>query len=135
MEKQKEKTNRKPCVSSCVTAADRCRAVLSVWTEKRKPSAVCKELSVQWTVLDHWQKRAMEGMLQALEPRVNLEKAPALSPKLLHLLALRERDLLRRMPEGRMQQRLAQRLAAVSGNSSKTEPVTTEYSKQPTKET
>jgi len=86
-------------------------------------------------VLDHWQKRAMEGMLQALEPRVNLEKAPALSPKLLHLLALRERDLLRRIPEERMRQRLAQRLAAVSGNSSKAEPVTTEHSKQPTKET
>ena len=129
MEKAKEKTVRKPCASSLVTAADRCKAVLSIWTEKRKPSEVCKELSVPWNVLDHWQKRAMEGILQALEPRVNLEKAPALSPKLLQLLSMWENSLLNRLPESRTQQRLVQRLAAASGKPQKAEPVTTEHSK------
>jgi hypothetical protein len=37
-------------------------------------------------VLAQWQKRAMEGMLQALEPRVRLDKGPALSPRLQAML-------------------------------------------------
>lgn len=129
MEKAKEKTVKKPCASSLVTAADRCKAVLSIWTEKRKMAEVCKELSVPWNILDLWQKRAMEGMLQALEPRVNLEKAPALSPKLLHLLSMRENTLSNRLSESRTQQRLAGRLAAASGKQSKIESVAAEHSK------
>jgi hypothetical protein len=39
----------------------------------------------------HWQKRAMEGMLQALEPRVNLSANPALPPRLMALLEREER--------------------------------------------
>jgi len=129
MEKAKEKTVRKPCASSLVTAADRCKAVLSIWTEKRKQTEVCKELSIPWNILDHWQKRAMEGMLQALEPRVNLEKAPALSSKLLHLLSMRENSLSNRLSESRTQQRLVQRLTAASGKQSKTESVKAELTK------
>ena len=36
--------------------------------------------------LTYWQRRAMEGMLQALESRVNLAKGEALSPRLQLLL-------------------------------------------------
>jgi hypothetical protein len=133
MEHQKEKTRTKPSTSSLVTAADRCRAVLSIWTEKRTPSEVCKELSIQWTILHHWQKRAMEGMLQALEPRVNLETAPALSPKLLHLLASREKELVENGPTERLSRRLARRLASVTGRPQKQEPAT-ENTKHPAKE-
>jgi hypothetical protein len=46
MEHLKEKMKSRPCASSLVSAADRCRAVLSVWTEKRSPSEVCKDLSI-----------------------------------------------------------------------------------------
>jgi len=74
MEKLKETTKSRPSTSLSLTASDKCKAVLSVWTEKRKPSQVCKELGVKWTILMLWQNRAMEGMLQALEPRRNLEK-------------------------------------------------------------
>lgn len=63
-------------------ALEKCRAALSVWTERRKPVEICRELSIPWMVLSQWQKRAMEGMLQALEPRVSLEKGPALSRRL-----------------------------------------------------
>ena len=37
----------------------------------------------------HWQSRAMEGMLQALEARVNLARGQVLSPRLQALLQKR----------------------------------------------
>jgi len=68
------------------TAEEKCRAVLSVWTERRKPGEVCRELGVAWTLLSQWQARAMEGMLLALQPRIPVEKGVALSPRLAVLL-------------------------------------------------
>jgi len=75
-------------------AMEKCKAVLSVWTERRKNSEVCRELNVPWMVFSSWQKRALEGMLQALEPRVNLDKGPALSPRLQALLEKRRLSLV-----------------------------------------
>ena len=75
-------------------AMEKCRAVLSIWTERRKPSAICREMQVPWMVLAQWQKRAMEGMLQALEPRVSLDKGPALSPRLQTMLEKKRLSLL-----------------------------------------
>ena len=68
------------------TAEEKCRAVLSVWTERRKPGEVCQELGVAWALLSQWQARAMEGMLLALQPRVPVEKGVALRPRLAVLL-------------------------------------------------
>ena len=69
------------------TAEEKCRAVLSVWTEKRTPGEVCRELGVAWTVLKQWQERAMEGMLLALQPRAPMrEKTVALNSRLAVLL-------------------------------------------------
>jgi len=68
------------------TAEEKCRAVLSVCSERRKPGEICRELGVAWTVLNQWQARAMEGMLLALQPRVPIEKGVALSPRLAVLL-------------------------------------------------
>ncbi|NTW59101.1 MAG: hypothetical protein HGA43_08035 [Nitrospirae bacterium] len=87
-------------------AMEKCRAVLSIWTERRKPSAVCREMQVPWMVLTQWQKRAMEGMLQALEPRVRLEKGPALSPRLMTML-----EKKRLMLPGTAQSRLEKTLS------------------------
>jgi transposase-like protein len=67
-------------------AMEKCQAVLEVWTERRRPAEICRELGIPWMVLSQWQKRAMEGMLQALEPRVILDKGPALSPRLQAML-------------------------------------------------
>ena len=67
-------------------AEQKCRAVLSVWTEKRKPGEICRELGISWGRLIRWQERAMEGMLLALQPRVPGEKEMALSPRLAVLL-------------------------------------------------
>jgi hypothetical protein len=68
------------------TAEEKCHAVLSIWTERRKPGEVCREMGVTWGILKQWQDRAMEGVLQALEPRVKREREVALSPRLAVLL-------------------------------------------------
>ena len=87
-------------------AMEKCQAVLSIWTERRKPGAICRELSIPWMVLSQWQKRAMEGMLQALEPRVSLDKGPALSPRLQTLLEKKRLMLMTNTAQNRLEKTL-----------------------------
>jgi transposase-like protein len=82
----KSPQERRPRTPSTATAAQKAEAVLKVWAERSSPSRICREMNITWTILNHWQKRAMEGMLQALEPHVQLDKGPALSPRLQALL-------------------------------------------------
>ena len=119
MEKLPETTKIRRSVSLSIPAAQKCRAVLSVWTEKRKPSHICKELGIKWTILMHWQNRALEGMLQALEPRRNLAQGAALSPRLQSLLAHREKNLLAAAPQGHLESRLSTRLAGIAAKPGK----------------
>ena len=90
------------------TAQEKCRAVLSVWTERRKPAEVCRELGVAWSILNQWQARAMEGMLLALQPRVQMEKGVALSPRLAVLLECKSK--------GGSMKGLERRLARLQGS-------------------
>jgi hypothetical protein len=91
-----------------IGAMERCQAVLSVWTEKRRPAEVCRDLSIAQGVFTQWQERALEGMLQALEPRMNLERGAALPPRLLHILEKQKARLLRpKALKGRLEKRLA----------------------------
>jgi transposase-like protein len=76
---------------------EKCRAVLSVWTERRKPGEVCRELGVDWGMLKQWQDRAMEGMLLALQPRVPVERGVALSPRLAVLLKKSQAGMMKRL--------------------------------------
>ncbi len=69
------------------TAHQRVQAVLAVWTERRRPVEVCRELAITEKMLSHWEQRALAGMLKALESQTRLEGGPALSPKLERLLA------------------------------------------------
>jgi len=69
------------------TAQQRVQAVLSLWTERRRPAQVCQELAISPKVLAHWEERALAGMLTALEARTRREPGPALSPKLERLVA------------------------------------------------
>jgi hypothetical protein len=85
--------------------------VLSVWTERRKPGEVCRELGVAWSLLNQWQERAMEGMLLALQPRVPVEKGVALNPRLA--------VLLERQSKGGAMKGLDRRLARLQGSSVK----------------
>ena len=120
MEKLSETTKPRRNVSISIPAAEKCRAVLSVWTEKRKPAAVCRDMGIKWTILMHWQNRALEGMLQALEPRRNLELGTALSPRLQSLLDHREKSLQARSA-GRLESRLSSRLDAITAKPGKGE--------------
>ena len=66
----------------------KCEAILSVWSERRKPSEICKDLGVNWATLNQWQNRALSAMMKELEPKVvgNQDRGPALGEKLEKLL-------------------------------------------------
>jgi len=87
------------------SAKEKARAVLALWTERRRPLDVCRELSIKPSVLSHWQERAMEGMLGALEPRTpsSSEPKPMLPKKVERLLARKSA----RAPLTRLSRRLA----------------------------
>jgi len=69
------------------SAQEKCQAVLSMWTQSRKPVAISKEMGISWTLLNNWQVAAMGGILSALSPRSETEpKTPPLPPKLQKLL-------------------------------------------------
>ncbi len=77
------KTKKRPHMT--FNTQEKLKAVLSIWTERRCATEVCREMQVSWTLVDRWQKQAMEGMVKALEPRVK-EKQPALNDRLEKLL-------------------------------------------------
>ena len=62
------------------SAQQRAQAVLSIWTERRRPAEVCQELGIRPAVLAQWEKRALAAMLKGLESHARLEPGPALSP-------------------------------------------------------
>lgn len=83
-----EKVKKERTVRS---AKEKCQAVLAVWTGRRRPSEVCRELGVPANLLNGWQARGMEGMLAALEPRTRRQedRGPLLDPRMEKLLAQR----------------------------------------------
>jgi len=89
------------------TAQEKAQAILRVWTERCKPSEVCRELKVNWVTFSQWQRRAMDGMLQALEPRVNLTTSQALNPRLQALLLKRQTTITRKLAQRLEQIQLA----------------------------
>jgi transposase-like protein len=63
------------------------QAVLALWSGRRRPAELSRELGVKWTVLRHWQERAVASMLATFEgPGPKAPEAP-LSPGLSQLLA------------------------------------------------
>jgi hypothetical protein len=85
-----EKPSRKRMARPQPSAQEKCQAVLTLWTEKARPGDLCRELKVNYMVLNHWQERALEGMLQALSTRVDLGEGQVLSPRLRSLLEKRQ---------------------------------------------
>ena len=49
----------KPAKPSHHSALERCQAVLSAWTERRRPSEVCRELVMDYTVI-YYEKKTGE---------------------------------------------------------------------------
>jgi len=100
------------------SAEQKAQAVLAVWTERCRPADVCRQMKIPAITFSHWQSRAMEGMLQALQSRVNLAQGQALSPRLQALLAHQHR----KAAASRIEQRLEQiQLAKTEENQKKTE--------------
>jgi flagellin-specific chaperone FliS len=100
-----DKTEKKKKISPPPhSAPDKVQAVLAVWTERCKPAEVCRQLNINWVTFNQWQQRAMEGMLQALESRVNLTKGEALSPRLQALLQHRQRTVTTARLTNRLEQ-------------------------------
>ena len=86
-----EKEKRERTVRS---AREKCQAVLALWMRRRRPSEICKELNIPANLLSNWQERALEGMLDALEPRTRRqeERGPMLDQRMEQLL---ERKVVR----------------------------------------
>lgn len=82
---------------------EKCRAVLAVWTERKKASTLCREMGVGSSLLWQWQDRALSGMLEALEPRGREgREGPALGQQIKRLLdrkiRVRELETVGRLP-------------------------------------
>ena len=90
---EKPKRKRTPMAASSHSASEKAQAVLAIWTERVKTAQVMRTMGVPYITLQQWQERAMEGMLQALEPRVNLADGAALSPRIRALLDKRQQQI------------------------------------------
>jgi hypothetical protein len=90
---EKVKRRRLAPAASPHTASEKAQAVLAIWTERVKTKEVLKTMGVTYMMLQQWQERAMEGMLQALEPRVNLADGAVLSPRIRALLDKRQQQV------------------------------------------
>ncbi len=75
-------------------------AVLSVWTERRTTTQMCRELSISSSLLSQWQNQAMEAMVTALSPK-RKNDPKTLNPRLNRLLEKNLPD-----PTAKLQKRL-----------------------------
>jgi transposase-like protein len=88
-DKPPKPSKTRPPQTQNLSASQKAQAVLAVWTERCTAAEVCRQMHITGMTFHYWQRRAMEGMLQALESRVNLARGEALSPRLQLLLQKR----------------------------------------------
>lgn len=60
------------------SAKEKSQAVLSLWSGRRNAASLMKELGVAWGVVNSWEKRALTGMLTALDPTWKQPEAESL---------------------------------------------------------
>ena len=80
---QQEKTPRR---KRMISAEEKVRAVLSIWTECQTISSLCRELSVTRNQLVRWQEIAMAAMKQALDQTSRKKKKSNLNQRLESLI-------------------------------------------------
>ena len=75
--------------SRAYSAKEKAQAVLALWSGRRNPSALTKEMGVPWAAINTWEKRALSGMLTALDPtwKQPEEGQPSLPRRVEKLLA------------------------------------------------
>jgi transposase-like protein len=85
----KEQTKEKKKEHRIFTPAEKSKAVLSVWSERRSPAEVCREMSITWMQFNQWQNQSMKGMFSALETKKDQVKCPPISERLEKLMERR----------------------------------------------
>jgi hypothetical protein len=70
------------------SAKEKAQAVLALWSGRRNPSTLTRELEVPWAIINTWEKRALSGMLTALDPtwKQAQEEQPTLPRRLERLI-------------------------------------------------
>ncbi len=69
------------------SAKEKSQAVLSLWSGRRSAASLMKAMDVPWALLNHWEKRALTGMLSALDPSWQQNaQSSTLSPRVERLL-------------------------------------------------
>lgn len=70
------------------SAKEKAQAVLALWSGRRTPSALSKELELPWAVINMWERRALSGMLTALDPNWKQagEERPSLPQRVERLI-------------------------------------------------
>jgi transposase-like protein len=77
-------------------ASEKAAAVLAVWGGRRRAARVCRELGINWGILNGWEKRAIQGIRESLG---STEETPvereglALGKRLEELLGQTEKPL------------------------------------------
>jgi transposase-like protein len=70
-----------------ISAKEKSQAVLSLWSGRRNTSALTQALGVSWGVIHDWERRALSGMLTALDPGWQKPaEASALPPRVEKLI-------------------------------------------------
>jgi len=91
-----------------IAPQEKVKAVLAIWTERRKASELCRDLGVNRIQLDRWEEQALEGMLQALE-RKSRRQEPELKMLGSHLERLLERKVPKRLESmAKLEERIGQ---------------------------
>ena len=91
-EKTTTKVRKQP--RKVYAAKEKAQAILSVWSGRRKPSAVSKAMGIPWAILNMWEKLAITGILKSLgaeEQELTEQQGLCLGNRLERLLALPEK--------------------------------------------
>lgn len=84
-ENMQTKRSRRPV--RLYSAREKSQAVLALWAGRRTTSALCREMEVPWMILKTWEKRALNGILNALSPNGKQDpRNPLKLPKRLERL-------------------------------------------------
>lgn len=71
------------------SASQKGAAILSIWAGRRTAGQISRQLGTSWTMINSWEKRALEGMLRGLgvAPEKTPSSAGELGKRLERLLA------------------------------------------------
>ena len=110
MKSEKSETRKAKRSRRLFTAEEKCRAVLSVWSERRSAAEACRELQMSSMQFCKWQDLALQGILNALETKKDQVKCPPLGGRLAKLLERKVCVSAGRKPENALERRLGKLL-------------------------